>query len=47
MRTDYHLRERQIIHGDSVKHHPNNTSILVNILYRTLKYNCIKFKRKK
>ena len=39
MKTDYHLRERKIIHGGSIKHHPNNTSILVDILYRTLKEN--------
>lgn len=46
MKTNYHLRQRKVIHGDDITHYPNGTSILVNILYRTLKYNFIKIQRR-
>jgi hypothetical protein len=46
MKTKYHKRQNPILHGDVISHHPNNTGILVDVLWRAIKYNIIKYKRR-
>lgn len=46
MKTDYYKRRNIIIHGNSVKMYPNTSSIAMNLLWRMVKYNFIKLKRK-
>jgi len=45
MKTNYHIRTNKVIHGDSIKHYPSGTAILVHMITRGIKYNCIKKKR--
>jgi hypothetical protein len=45
MKTNYHIRTNPVVHGSKITHTPNGTAILVNMITRGIKYNCIKKKR--
>jgi len=45
MKTRYYKRN-VITHGDSIKHYPGGTSILMDMIWRGIKYQIIKRKRK-
>lgn len=46
MRAKREYYKRNVItHGDSIKHYPSGTAILMDMIIRGLKYNFIKFRR--
>jgi hypothetical protein len=46
MKTEYYKRN-VITHGDSIKHYPSGTSILMDMIITAIKENCNKYHQKK
>jgi hypothetical protein len=46
MKTEYYKR-RVITHGDSIKHYPGGTSILMDMMITAAKEQCKKYRAKK